>query len=275
MIEKLKNLFINISSLKFAFIIGLLNLVLFNIPLLKIVIDYQGLCIPRKTLIFSSLLFLIPIANALIVYILSLISRHLAKILWIIFFLINAVVIYFIKTYNIILDEDMIGNVMNTNKSEAISFFSTHRQSAIAARLQPLEDVGLGYIKLGQNSSTLSGGENQRVKLAYFIAQEKAAPTLFIFDEPTTGLHFHDIRRLLEAMSALISRGHSVLVIEHNMDVILSADHVIDLGPDGGDGGGNLIFAGTPEALAACPESITGKYLQSHLIDHESASDNV
>lgn len=124
MIKKLKNLFINISSLKFAFIIGLLNLVLFNIPLLKIVIDYQGLSIPRKTLIFSSLLFLIPIANALIVYILSLISRHLAKILWIIFFLINAVVIYFIKTYNIILDEDMIGNVMNTNKNEVISFFS-------------------------------------------------------------------------------------------------------------------------------------------------------
>ena len=171
--------------------------------------------------------------------------------------------------------EKNINDVLNMTVSEAISFFSTHRQSAIAARLQPLEDVGLGYIKLGQNSSTLSGGENQRVKLAYFIAQEKAAPTLFIFDEPTTGLHFHDIRRLLEAMSALISRGHSVLVIEHNMDVILSADHVIDLGPDGGDGGGNLIFAGTPEALAACPESITGKYLQSHLIDHESTSDNV
>ena len=171
--------------------------------------------------------------------------------------------------------EKNINDVLNMTVSEAISFFSTHRQSAIAARLQPLEDVGLGYIKLGQNSSTLSGGENQRVKLAYFIAQEKAAPTLFIFDEPTTGLHFHDIRRLLEAMSALISRGHSVLVIEHNMDVILSADHVIDLGPDGGDGGGNLIFSGTPEALAACPESITGKYLQSHLIDHGSASDNV
>ena len=123
----------------------------------------------------------------------------------------------------------------------------------------------MGYIKLGQNSSTLSGGENQRVKLAYFIGQERQEPTLFIFDEPTTGLHFHDIRRLLDSMNALIERGHTILIIEHNLDVIRMADHVIDLGPDGGDKGGNLVCAGTPEAVAKCKESITGKYLKSKL----------
>jgi excinuclease ABC subunit A len=125
-----------------------------------------------------------------------------------------------------------------------------------------LEDVGLGYIKLGQNSSTLSGGENQRVKLAYFIGQEKQEPTLFIFDEPTTGLHFHDIKRLMQSLEALIRRGHTVLVIEHNLDVIKLADHIIDLGPDGGDRGGNLVIAGTPEQVAQCKESITGQYLK-------------
>jgi excinuclease ABC subunit A len=128
-----------------------------------------------------------------------------------------------------------------------------------------LENVGLGYIKLGQNSSTLSGGENQRVKLAYFIGQERQEPTLFIFDEPTTGLHFHDISKLLDAFNALISRGHSILVIEHNMEIIKCADHVIDLGPDGGDKGGDLVVAGTPEDVAACPQSLTGKYLQEKL----------
>ena len=158
-----------------------------------------------------------------------------------------------------------INDILDLTVSEAIEFFAAHKQTVIVNRLQPLEDVGLGYIKLGQNSSTLSGGENQRVKLAYFIGQEKAEPTLFIFDEPTTGLHFHDIKRLLKAMGALIERGHSVIVIEHNMDVIKCADHVIDLGPDGGDRGGKLVFAGTPEELANCKESITGKYLKAQL----------
>ena len=125
--------------------------------------------------------------------------------------------------------------------------------------------MGLGYIRLGQNSSTLSGGENQRVKLAYFIGQERQDPTLFIFDEPTTGLHFHDIQRLLQAFNALIERGHTILIIEHNMEIIKCADHVIDLGPDGGDRGGSLVVAGTPEEVAACPESITGHYLKEKL----------
>ena len=125
--------------------------------------------------------------------------------------------------------------------------------------------MGLGYIKLGQNSSTLSGGENQRVKLAYFIGQEKQSPTVFIFDEPTTGLHFHDIKRLLRSFDALISRGHSVVIIEHNLDVIKCADYIIDLGPDGGDRGGNLVCAGTPEEVATCETSVTGRYLKEKL----------
>ena len=160
-----------------------------------------------------------------------------------------------------------INDILNMTVTEAINFFKQHKQVAIVNRLQPLEDVGLGYIKLGQNSSTLSGGENQRVKLAYFIGQEKAEPTLFIFDEPTTGLHFHDIKRLLAAIEALIRRGHSVVVIEHNMDVIKCADYIIDLGPDGGDKGGNLVFEGTPEDLAQCKESVTGSYLRQKLHD--------
>ena len=160
-----------------------------------------------------------------------------------------------------------INDILNMTVTEAIDFFKQHKQVAIVNRLQPLEDVGLGYIKLGQNSSTLSGGENQRVKLAYFIGQEKAEPTLFIFDEPTTGLHFHDIKRLLAAIEALIRRGHSVVVIEHNMDVIKCADYIIDLGPDGGDKGGNLVFEGTPEDLAQCKESVTGSYLRQKLHD--------
>lgn len=155
-----------------------------------------------------------------------------------------------------------INDVLNMTVSEAIQFFTEHKRRAIVNKLKPLEDVGLGYIKLGQNSSTLSGGENQRVKLAYFIGQEQQEPTLFIFDEPTTGLHFHDIKRLLKAFHALIERGHSILVIEHNLDVIKCADHVIDLGPDGGDKGGRLVIAGTPEEVANCKESLTGQYLR-------------
>lgn len=160
-----------------------------------------------------------------------------------------------------------IYDILCMTVAEAITFFSENGQKAIVDRLKPLYDVGLGYIKLGQSSSTLSGGENQRVKLAYFMGQEKSEPTLFIFDEPTTGLHFHDIQRLLRAFDALIERGHSILVIEHNLDVIKCADYVIDLGPEGGDRGGNLVFAGTPEQLCACNESITGKYLSEKLTD--------
>ena len=158
-----------------------------------------------------------------------------------------------------------INDVLNMTVNEAVEFFSENREKAIVNRLKPLQEVGLGYIKLGQNSSTLSGGENQRVKLGYFLGTEKVEPTLFIFDEPTTGLHFHDIKRLLAAFNALIERGHSVIVIEHNMDVIKCADYVIDLGPDGGNLGGNLVVAGTPEDVVACKESITGKYLKEKI----------
>ena len=156
--------------------------------------------------------------------------------------------------------------VLNMTISEAILFFSEHQEETIVKRLKTLEDVGLGYIKLGQSSSTLSGGENQRVKLAYFIGQERQDPTLFIFDEPTTGLHFHDIQRLLNAFEALIERGHTILIIEHNLEVIKCADHVIDLGPDGGDKGGELVAAGTPEEIVKCRNSLTGKYLKDKLI---------
>ena len=158
-----------------------------------------------------------------------------------------------------------IDDVLSMTISEAIQFFGEHQQKTIVNRLKPLEDVGLGYIKLGQSSSTLSGGENQRGKLAYFIGQEKQEPTLFIFDEPTTGLHFHDIQRLLHAFDALIERGHTILIIEHNMEIIKCADHVIDLGPDGGDRGGDLVVCGTPEEVAACEKSITGKFLREKL----------
>jgi excinuclease ABC subunit A len=158
-----------------------------------------------------------------------------------------------------------IYDVLNMTINQAIEFFTEHGQKRITKKLLPLQDVGLGYIKLGQTSSTLSGGENQRVKLAYYLSQEKADPTLFIFDEPTTGLHFHDIRKLLEAFDALIRRGHTIVVIEHNMDVIKCADHVIDLGPEGGDKGGNLVVAGTPEDVAACAASYTGQFLKEKL----------
>jgi len=158
-----------------------------------------------------------------------------------------------------------IDDVLNMTISEAIEFFRQHGQKTIVNRLKPLDDVGLGYIKLGQSSSTLSGGENQRVKLAYFIGQERQEPTVFIFDEPTTGLHFHDIHRLLQSFNALIERGHTIVIIEHNLEVVKCADHVIDLGPDGGDRGGALVCAGTPEDVAACEESLTGKYLKEKL----------
>ncbi len=170
-----------------------------------------------------------------------------------------------------------INDVLNMSIDEAISFFDDSQQSesvasvnsqshnqicrTIVKRLRPLSDVGLGYVKLGQSSSSLSGGESQRVKLAYYIGQEKQDPTLFIFDEPTTGLHFHDISKLLKSMNSLIDRGHTILIIEHNLEIIKNADHIIDLGPEGGNEGGYLIATGTPEEIANNPASITGKYL--------------
>lgn len=160
-------------------------------------------------------------------------------------------------------DGKNINDVLNMTVTEALEFFNRLNQKTVVSRLQPLDDVGLGYIKLGQSSSTLSGGENQRVKLAYFIGREKQEPTLFIFDEPTTGLHYLDIKRLLSAFDALIERGHSIIVIEHNLDVINYADYVIDLGPDGGDKGGSLVVAGTPEEVANCKASLTGQYLKA------------
>lgn len=161
-----------------------------------------------------------------------------------------------------------IYDVLNMTVNQAIEFFGEKKGSTetkIVKRLKPLQDVGLGYIKLGQSSSTLSGGENQRVKLAYFLGEEKQQSSLFIFDEPTTGLHFHDIRTLLNTFDALVSRGHTLLVIEHNMDVIKCADHVIDMGPEGGDMGGYVVCAGTPEEVAACEHSYTGRYLREAL----------
>ena len=158
-----------------------------------------------------------------------------------------------------------INDILNMTVAEAIEFFEKHNRRAIVEKLLPLQSVGLGYIKLGQSSSTLSGGENQRVKLAYFLGQERQEPTLFIFDEPTTGLHFHDIRLLLEAFSALINHGHTVLVIEHNMEIIKSADYIIDMGPDGGDRGGTIIATGTPEQVAVSADSPTSCFLAPKL----------
>ena len=161
-----------------------------------------------------------------------------------------------------------IYDILDMTVNQAVEFFSEGKgaiEKRIIKRLQPLRDVGLGYIKLGQSSSTLSGGENQRVKLAYFLSLEKSEPTMFIFDEPTTGLHFHDINLLMDSFNRLIANGHSVVIIEHNMDVIKCADHVIDLGPEGGKAGGALVVQGTPEDVAACSESYTGRYLKPKL----------
>ncbi len=164
--------------------------------------------------------------------------------------------------------EKNIDNILNLTVNEAVDFFSEGKSSTekkIAKRLKPLQDVGLGYIKLGQSSSTLSGGESQRVKLASFLVKEKDSPTLFIFDEPTTGLHFHDIKKLLGSFNALLSRGHTIVIIEHNMDIIKSADWIIDIGPEGGDKGGNIVFEGIPEELINVKESHTGKALLDKL----------
>jgi len=154
---------------------------------------------------------------------------------------------------------------------EAISFFGSQEDllsRQIAHKLQPLVEVGLSYIKLGQSSSTLSGGESQRIKLAYFLALSEDSASvrkekiMFLFDEPTTGLHFYDVEKLLKAFDALLDKGHTVIVVEHNMDVIRAADWVIDLGPDAGDRGGNIVFAGTPESLASSESSYTAEYLR-------------
>lgn len=165
-------------------------------------------------------------------------------------------------------EDKNIYDILELTVNEAIDFFSNQKLASakkIGKLLKPLQDVGLGYVKLGQSSSTLSGGESQRVKLASFLAKEKGSPSLFIFDEPTTGLHFHDIRKLLDSFNALIARGHSIIIIEHNLDVIKCADWVIDLGPEGGKEGGNLVFAGKPEDLVLIPESYTGQALKGKL----------
>lgn len=164
-----------------------------------------------------------------------------------------------------------IYDVLEMTVNQAIEFFSQHTgntEKKIVKRLKPLQDVGVGYVKLGQSSSTLSGGESQRVKLASFLANEKPEPTVFVFDEPTTGLHFHDIKTLLKAFDALIAKGHTVIIIEHNLEVIKCADHIIDIGPEGGEKGGNLVFEGTPEEIIQYEASYTGKFLREKIISH-------
>jgi excinuclease ABC subunit A len=157
--------------------------------------------------------------------------------------------------------EKSIYDILDMSVEEALEFFYSEKD--IVAKIKPLSDVGLGYIKLGQSSDTLSGGEAQRVKLASFLGKSRAqGHILFIFDEPTTGLHFHDIKKLLGSFTALIDQGHSIIVIEHNTDIIKSADWVIDLGPEAGDGGGNIVFMGIPSALKNIRSSYTGKYLK-------------
>ena len=156
-----------------------------------------------------------------------------------------------------------IDDLLNTTIDDAVAFFQKYKQTKIAEKLKPLQDVGLGYVTLGQSSSTLSGGEAQRIKLASFLSKsDSKEKVLFIFDEPTTGLHFHDIRKLLDSLQALIEKGHSVIIIEHNTEMIKSADYVIDLGLEGGAKGGNLVATGTPEEIAKNKQSYTGKYLK-------------
>jgi excinuclease ABC subunit A len=162
-----------------------------------------------------------------------------------------------------------IYDTLEMTVDEAIEFFAEDKKNStcqrIVERLQPLQDVGLGYIRLGQSSSTLSGGESQRVKLASFLAKDNDKhKILFIFDEPTTGLHFHDINRLLKAFNALIENGHTIVIVEHNMDVIKCADWVIDLGPEAGDEGGEIVFEGTPQDLEQCEKGYTGRFLKKH-----------
>ena len=159
-----------------------------------------------------------------------------------------------------------INDILTMTIDDAISFFTEHKQTKITQKLQPLQDVGLGYVQLGQSSSTLSGGEAQRIKLASFLVKGATKDkALFVFDEPTTGLHFHDIKKLLASFDALIEKGHSIIVIEHNLDLIKCADWIIDLGPEGGENGGQLLGAGTPEDLVKMKKSITASYLKEKL----------
>lgn len=159
-----------------------------------------------------------------------------------------------------------INDVLNMTIDDAIAFFSEHGERKIVNKLKPLQDVGLGYVTLGQASSTLSGGEAQRIKLASFLVKgSKQGKSLFIFDEPTTGLHFHDIQKLLTSFNALIEKGHSIIVIEHNIDLIKCADYIIDLGKEGGKKGGSLLFEGTPEDLKDCKDSFTAPFLKEKL----------
>jgi len=164
-------------------------------------------------------------------------------------------------------DKD-ISDILNMTVDQAIAFFEEKvgtQEKRIVKRLKPLQDVGLGYVKLGQPSSTLSGGESQRVKLAYYLSADHPEPSIYVFDEPSTGLHFHDIRILMKALNALIEKGHTVIIIEHNLEIIKQADHLIDLGPEGGNLGGYIVYEGTPEGIVACPDSYTGQFLRSHL----------
>ncbi|MCG8372886.1 MAG: ATP-binding cassette domain-containing protein, partial [Balneolales bacterium] len=156
-----------------------------------------------------------------------------------------------------------IHDVLEMPISEAIEFFVD--EQGIINKLQPLEDVGLGYLKLGQSATTLSGGEAQRVKLARFLTKTSSEHTLYFFDEPTTGLHFEDIAKLLDAFNELVNAGHSVIIIEHNLDVIKSADWIIDVGPEGGFGGGQIVATGTPEDIMNVEKSYTGKFLKAYL----------
>ena len=161
-----------------------------------------------------------------------------------------------------------ISDILDMTVNQAIEFFNesnTYNEHKIVRRLKPLQDVGLGYIKLGQSSSTLSGGENQRVKLAYYLSGERQGNTMFIFDEPTTGLHLHDINTLMRSFDQLIGNGHTVVIIEHNLDVIKCADHIIDMGPEGGENGGQVVVTGTPEQVAQCKESYTARFLAEKL----------
>ena len=158
-----------------------------------------------------------------------------------------------------------INDVLDMTVSEAIQFFTANKQKTIVTRLQPLEDVGLGYIKLGQSSTTLSGGESQRVKLATELSKRDTGKTLYILDEPTTGLHFEDIRVLMGVLQKLVDRGNTVIIIEHNLDVIKQADYIIDMGPDGGRGGGQIIATGTPAEIAKVSQSYTAPFIKKFL----------
>src|SRR5690554_3184436 len=170
------------------------------------------------------------------------------------------------ETLEVTYHQKNIDDILNMTIDDAIAFFERQGDKKICNKLQPLQDVGLGYVQLGQSSSTLSGGEAQRIKLASFLVKGATKDkVLFVFDEPTTGLHFHDIKKLLKSFEALIANGHSVMVIEHNLDLIKCADYIIDIGPEGGENGGNLIAFGTPEEVTKNKNSVTGEYLKGKL----------